>query len=347
MKPSVWNHYSYTVTDSLGEKRSCTSLELKPVKAMREALAAGADPQERQALLIAVSRGSIGHVQALLKAGANPDQFNEKGLAPLHLAVHGREDKKVDALIKAGANVDIRVPETLGVLDDGKNCRTIPDDSGHTPAMMAARQGNRPLLDRLRAAGASMAGVLHAAVVGEKEAALKAETKLGPFFDRENLVVSLLAEGMDPNATCGAQFSTHRRPGRIYSYKRGGDSSTPLHLCCDSTADVTFGVEPAKALLAAGADPNRGNDMGDTPLHLVESCELASVLIEAGADFKQKNHDGQTPEHTVDNPAVKAFLRAVLRKHELDQMAQIERPQDSGLAPHEEFMVRKNRGRMM
>jgi len=345
VKPSVWIQSSYTVdADTWGEDSYRTRLELMPAKALREALSDGADPNDHNALHVAVSQGSIGQVQALLKAGANPDQFNEEGFAPLHLAVQFREDKKVTALIKAGANVDIRVPDTLGVLDDDNDWVAIPDEPGHTPAMMAARQGNRPMLDKLRAAGANMDGVLHAAVVGEKEAAWKAEVRMGPFFERENLVEGLLSQGLDPNATSSAQFQTYRRPGPFTSTNQGGPGSTPLHLCCDSTADFAYGVEPAKALLAAGADPNRGNDRGDTPLHLVESDQLADVLLAAGADPHQKNHDGQTPEHTAYNPAVKARFH----RHRLEQLAQDVRPQDSGLASSEEALaLRSNRGRRM
>lgn len=345
MRPSVWIQSEYIVEgDTWGEGSGRGRLELKPVKALREALAAGADPNDHHALHEACNRGSIGQVQALLKAGANPDQFNEAGLAPLHLAVQLRDGKKVDALVKAGANVDIRVPDTVEVQDPEQHWSAIPDEPGQTPAMMAARQGNRPLLDQLRAAGASMDGVLHAAVVGEKEAAWKEEVRLGPFHEREPMVKALLDEGLDPNAPCDAQFQTYRKPGPSYgSRNQGGERNTPLHLCMDDTmADAAYGLEPAKALLAAGADPNRGNARGDTPLHMTENDELASVLVEAGGNPQQMNHDGQTPEDTVYNPAVKALFR----QYRLSKLAQDSRP-TTDLATPDEYMARRNRGRAM
>lgn len=345
MRPSVWIQSDYVVDgDTWGEGSGRGRLELKPVKALREALAAGADPNDHHALHHAVNHGAIGQVQALLKAGANPDQFNEAGLAPLHLAVQRRDGQKVAALIKAGANVDIRVPDTVEVQDPEQHWSAIPDEPGQTPAMMAARQGNRPLLDQLRAAGASIDGVLHAAVVGEKEAAWKEEVRLGPFHEREPMVKALLDEGLDPNAQCDAQFQTYRKPGPSYgSRNQGGEGNTPLHLCMDDTmADAGYGLEPAKALLGAGADPNRGNARGDTPLHLTESDELASVLVEAGGNPQQKNHDGQTPEDTVYNPAVKALFR----QYRLSKLAQDSRP-TTDLATPDDYMARKSRGRMM
>ena len=344
MNPSVWIQSTYTVdADTYGEDGYRTRRELKPAKSLREALAAGADPNDHYALHAAISRGSIGQVQALLKSGANFDQFNEEGMAPLHLAVRNREDKKVDALLKAGANVDIRVPDALEVKNEHQEWMAIPEEPGQTPAMMAARAGNRLLLDKLRQGGASMDGVLHAAVVGEKEAAWKAAVRLGPFFEREPMVQPLLDEDLDPNATCSAQFQTYRKPGSFTSRNQGGEGYTPLHLCCDDhMADAAFGLEPARAILAAGADPNRGNARGDTPLHLVESGQLASVLIDAGADPHQKNHDGQTPDNTVHNAAVKSLFR----KHQLGQVAHSARPQ-SDLADPDEVQARRGRGRFM
>ncbi len=250
----------------------------------------------------------------------------------------------VEALIKAGANVNIRVPDKVEVQGPDHHWTAIPDEPGQTPAMMAARQGNRPLLDRLRAAGASMNGVLHAAVVGEKEAAWKEDVRLGPFHEREPMVKALLDEGLDPNAPCDAQFQAYRKPGPSYGWRnQGGEGYTPLHLCMDDTmADAAYGLEPAKALLAAGADPNRGNARGDTPLHMTENDELASVLVEAGGNPHQKNHDGQTPEDTVYNPAVKALFR----QYRLSQLAQDSRP-TTDLATPDEYLARKSRGRMM
>lgn len=340
----MWIQSDYVVDgDTWGEGSGRGRLELKPVKALREALAAGADPNDHYALHEAVKRGSIGQVQALMKAGATLDMLNEDGMAPLHLAVQRREGKMVGALIKAGANVDIRVPDTVEVQDPEQHWSAIPDEPGQTPAMMAARQGNRPLLDQLRAAGASMDGVLHAAVVGEKEAAWLGAW-LGPFYEREPMVKALLDEGLDPNAQCDAQFQTYRKSRPSYvSRNQGGEGNTPLHLCMDDTmADAAYGLEPAKVLLAAGADPNRGNARGDTPLHLTESDELASVLVEAGANIQQKNHDGQTPEDTVYNPAVKALFR----QYRLGKLAQDSRP-TTDLATPDDYMARKSRGRMM
>ena len=345
MRPSVWIQSDYVVDgDTWGEGSGRGRLELKPVKELREALTAGADPNDHYALHEAVKRGSIGQVQALMKAGATLDMLNEDGMAPLHLAVQRREGKMVGALIKAGANVDIQVPDQLKMMVDGDPYVGIPDEPGQTPAMMAARQGNRPLLDQLRAAGASMEGVLHAAVVGEKEAAWKEEVRLGPFHEREPMVKALLDEGLDPNAQCDAQFQTYRKPGPSYgSRNQGGEGNTPLHLCMDDTmADAAYGLVPAKALLAAGADPNRGNARGDTPLHMTENDELASVLVDAGADIQQKNHDGQTPEDTVYNPAVKALFR----QYRLSQLAQDSRP-TTDLATPDDYMERRSRGRAM
>jgi ankyrin repeat protein len=68
---------------------------------------------------------------------------------------------------------------------------------------------------------------------------------------------------------------------------------TPLHMAAqDGRGDI------ARLLLSRGADFNRGNDRGNTPLHrAVEYPELMATLIEAGADVNRPDARGQTPLH--------------------------------------------------
>lgn len=235
MNPSVWNVSTYYVdADTYGEDEAeRVRRELKPVKAMREALAQGADPNERDALFEAIDKGSIAHVQALLKAGADPDRLDDVGKSPLYRCVEDRDLAKVNALLKAGADVNAVIPSQVQQIRDDEPYTAIPDEPGQTPIMLAARLGHRPIFDRLKEAGASMDGVLHAAVIGEKEAAWKKDARWGPFFEREPMVEPLLAEGLDPNATCGAKFYMYETRGGSGVFQ-GGSGYTPLHLCVDS-----------------------------------------------------------------------------------------------------------------
>lgn len=343
MNPSVWNVSTYyvdgdTYSNDEGER---VRSELKPVKAMREALAQGADPNEWDALFTAIDKGSIGHVQALLKAGADPDRVDEDGKSPLYRCVENRRLDKVNALLNAGANVNAAIPSQVEQIRDDEPYTAIPDEPGQTAIMLAARQGNRPFFDRLKQAGASMDGVLHAAVIGEKEAAWREDARQGG-FSRSPMVEPLLNEGMDPNATCDAQFRLYERYNGMGGVWQGGAGYTPLHLCVDSpSADGAYGLDCASALLKAGANPNAQDVAGEAPLHLVENAQMAERLIEGGADYRLKNHDGQTPQDTVHNAATKALYR----QRDLHAVAEQTRGED--LASPEEALSRRGRGRFM
>jgi ankyrin repeat protein len=83
---------------------------------------------------------------------------------------------------------------------------------------------------------------------------------------------------------------------------RGPDGITPLLL-----ASMWSNVEAVKALLAAGADPNDGDDSGDTPLIMAVynsgNLDVVKALIAGGADV-----------NSVDNHGVNVMLTAVLTK---------------------------------
>ncbi|MCV2216092.1 ankyrin repeat domain-containing protein [Thauera sp. Sel9] len=340
MTPSVWNVSTYYVDaytfgkDDDGER---IRRELKPVKAMREALAQGADPNERDALFTAIDKGSIGHVQALLKAGADHERVDSDGKSPLYRSVENRELDKVNALLKAGADVNAAIPSQVQQIHDDVPYTEIPDEPGQTAIMLAARLGHRPIFDRLKEAGASMDGVLHAAVIGEKEAAWRQDARQGS-FSRSPMVEPLLAEGLDPNAACDAKFYLYERYGNS-GVGQGGEGYTPLHLCVDSKlAYGVYGLDCAAALLKAGANPNAQDGAGETPLHMGENAQLAELLMTHGADHTLKNHDGQTPQDLVYDPAVQTLFR----QHDLAKVATKAR-KELDLADPEELAERRGR----
>ena len=87
-----------------------------------------------------------------------------------------------------------------------------------------------------------------------------------------------------------------RHPGRI-NKQYGAFCETPLHLA------ARFGREDlAGALVAAGADVEAQNELGDRPLHLSASYghpSVAKLLLARGAAVAAGDRGGKTPLHAA------------------------------------------------
>ena len=78
-----------------------------------------------------------------------------------------------------------------------------------------------------------------------------------------------------------------------------------LLMGCAPSVDIweaawTGDVEAVKSQLAAGADLNKKDSIGRTPLYysaLEGHTEVAELLIAAGADVNAKTNTGRTPLH--------------------------------------------------
>ena len=64
-------------------------------------------------------------------------------------------------------------------------------------------------------------------------------------------------------------------------------------------ADKDYGIshDLAPVFLEKGADVNRSDDFGDTPLLLGSGMDLLKMLVKAGADVNARNREGNTPLH--------------------------------------------------
>ena len=99
-----------------------------------------------------------------------------------------------------------------------------------------------------------------------------ARTYVGPRASSTYATMKVLAElGADPDESLDAQGNT---------------------LLLDAAARS---LELTRALVAIGADVNRANAAGDTPLFAARSARIAEILCTAGADANAATPDGTTP----------------------------------------------------
>ena len=123
------------------------------VRVVRVLLEAGAnfnlrDDSGDTLLESAIWAEAVGSVRLLLEAGADPNQVGEGAPGALHWAVSKDAPEVIDLLLQAGADPNLGLP---GGRDTGMFEGLNP---GATPLMIAAAEGNLPLVNRLLDAGA-------------------------------------------------------------------------------------------------------------------------------------------------------------------------------------------------
>ena len=249
------------------------------------------------------ARGCLEAVKACLAAGAEVDAIvpgtragcsrpSSWWTALLHAARVGHE-AVVAEMLEAGASVKIG-PEgkedALLVVCDGDTTPGIVRRLVEAGANIhyrkynrsaltnAARRGNLAVMDTLAELGARVA-----------------RTKIG----RKAMEGAAIREVVRWLAARGVSVQGHR----------GEDS--PLHYACEGGR-----VDVVRALIELGADVNRENDMGQTPLTIAVQCsgeqgavEMTRLLLEAGADANAMDEDGCAPLDCARHEACKALLR--------------------------------------
>ncbi|EQC30448.1 TKL protein kinase [Saprolegnia diclina VS20] len=193
----------------------------------------------------AASAGFLGGVDALLTAGATVDLRSKSttGETALHLAVANGHVDVVERLVAAGANVDAVTTKTCD-----------------TPLHVAARRGLGAIVSVLLAAGASV--------------------------EATNATQHTPVACATPYPDVIAIFGTDTR-------RRTHMVAALLAAVCDGATDVV------RSLVADGLDPNTTNEAGESLLHLAVRQNhrgLLEALLQApGIRFDQRNADGRTP----------------------------------------------------
>ncbi len=254
--------------------------------------------QGSNAVYSVLEAAEAGHAEVLkarLEAGANPNQKDELGNYPVHLAAAGRSARVMQLLLEAGADPQAR------------------DAKGRTPLDLCQHAKVRALLE-----------AAHAKRVRETE--VDAMVRRGDVRG----VQQALKAGVNPNA-----LSADNRGPLVMSAVDAGQVGTLRALLaagaevnvCYAGTDVTVlllaaqkgSAELVGALLKAGADPMRQAGGGAYPLHNAvwfHNLEALKALLPAYEKMNFSPHCGALgfpitmALHRAGNAVVKAFVDA-------------------------------------
>jgi len=273
-----------------------------------------------QPLHLAVTRNRPGCVALLLAAGADPDGDNEGygGWSPLMLAA-GRP-ALVEALENARARIGFpeavalgREPVVARFLDEDPARARAATPDGTTPLHLAATAA---IAERLLDAGAELDAVDDYGGTPLDRAVAGAAAGDG---GRAAVARCLLARGARADAATFAALddlealarALDERPEDLDRPGRAG--RTPLQ-----AAAAHGRLSAVEWLLARGAEPNAADRDGVTPLHAVagapaDGLEIARRLLEAGADPTRRDghHDAVPADWAAfqERPELEAALR--------------------------------------
>ncbi len=217
------------------------------------------------ALHWAAYRGDAAMAQTLLTAGANANATNRYGVTPLSLAAATGNPTLVRHLVQGGAKVNDRPA------------------GGATPLMVAARNGHTEVLKYLIAHGADVNAFEDSR--GQTALMWAAERDNGP-------AVKLLAEaGAELEVRSKGPASRVNSTDKVRGIERLFNLDTK-RTRIDEYAALHFAARAgatnaARALLAAGANPNSISEDGMTPVVLAAfnaNWETGVAIVEGGAD---------------------------------------------------------------
>ena len=280
-----------------------------------------------------------GCVDELIKAGADVNAADRRGLTALMYAVRQGRSEVTNLLIKAGADVNVRnkAGETalnLTAMQGSEECFKLLMDAG-ADVNINDNRGNSPLLT---------------SVNNEHEIIREASINAGANVNINDGYTQLLtSQNNEPEIiaetliNAGANVNHFNKDGETVLMKAARYTQKSIHLLLATGADVNikdknnnqalhyacFGVpkcDNIKILLNAGADVNNKNGDGETPLFCAVDgkydpyfyiehdlyVEAVNILVEAGADVNAETKDGSTPLLSAANDGYVKCLQALL-----------------------------------
>jgi len=305
-------------------------------------------------IFAAAGKGNLELVSLLLKHGANPSAFSSQhaGCCGLHIAAEKNYVDVVDALLKAGVDVNIRSEkQKLTPLISAACCGSIDavkalikagadinaqSSTGNTALMLAIDRGKIDVAVTLINEHADLeikgqkgwTALHNAASGGDKgyrevaEALLKAgasvdalsETMLTPLHEAAGKsLVEIVRLLVDHGANVKA---------------RDKFNNTPLRMCASnaqSFATLESFKQTVQILLDAGADINAGTTINTTSLHSVVKWgngDAVRFMLERGADPNIRTTKGELPIDFAKDATIKALLEPVTKSTPKDRASE-------------------------
>lgn len=241
----------------------------------------------------------------------DPNHFDERGYAAIHLAVKSGDIDEVRELIEDGADVN-RVAQDknkshplffaimskninmVKLLVENKANVNYQDEGGATPLMWASWSKQDEIVEYLLKNNANPNFVDYtgySAIYTQSLKGIYLLAKYGARVDVRN------QKGKTPKEEFkeidGDPFLWEVLTAKDIKETvslRNENRQTPLHLAIMNKADWL-----AEILIEAGADVNAVNKYGDTPLHYAvrnENLDAVKKLVEKGADINVKDANG-------------------------------------------------------
>lgn len=190
------------------------------------------------------------------------EEMTAKGTSAVHTAVRNNHYKMLEAMIRAGVNVNLTEdsPAIAGTTLLHTACRYGIIEAVR---LLIEAGADDTLLDGNEESPAHIA-IFHDYISGSKVL----ETN-----ERIELIRAL------KNTDCA-----------------GRDGRTPL-LAALACGDYSIRNQLAPVFIEVGADVNHADDSGYTPLMLGSDMSVIKALVKAGADVNARNKDGDSPLH--------------------------------------------------